>query len=186
MNGEEFEVRFGKPLTPRRLRNVILSIIKKSSEDYVYCVADPSIWNQAYFGKGAKALEQGESIAEVMSMKGGLRMIKGDNDRVNGWSKFREALASSPSGTPYLRFFKNCYNSIRTVSSLVYDKHQVEDVDSDGEDHIGDAIRYFLMSRPTAPTKIDVHKQENLIRKQLRIAERHYEQAQATGEDYAY
>lgn len=176
-NGEQFEAKFGKPLTPKRLKRIIQGIMDKANEDYVYCVADPSMWNNAYFGKGAKAIEQGESIAEAMSMNSGLKMLKGDNDRQNGWSRFREALASSPSGHPYLRFFKTCYHSIRTVPALVYDKHKVEDVDTDGEDHVGDAIRYILMSRPTAP----VHpkpKEVNLIKKQLAIARRRHEQSE--------
>ena len=33
----------------------------------------------------------------------------------------------------------------------MYDEHKVEDLDTDGEDHIADEMRYFLMSRPIAP-----------------------------------
>lgn len=34
---------------------------------------------------------------------------------------------------------------------LMYDDHKPEDIDTDGEDHIADAIRYLCMSRPIKP-----------------------------------
>src|SRR3990167_11321815 len=55
MNGDGFEKAFGKPLTPKRLANVIRLYNRKDAqvhqmnEDdiYEYAVADPSMWNQA-------------------------------------------------------------------------------------------------------------------------------------------
>ena len=47
--------------------------------------------------------------------------------------------------------FKNCKNFIRTMPLLQYDDHKVEDIDTSQEDHIYDAWRYFLMSRPIKP-----------------------------------
>jgi phage terminase large subunit len=182
LNGEMFEQKYGKPLTPRRMARLILAVLKKSKETYKYMVCDPSIWNQAYFGKGAKALEQGESIAEVMTNEG-LHLIRGDNDRMNGWSTFREALATSSDGYPYLRIFENCTNILRELPAAIYDDIKIEDMASDIEDHTLDATRYILQSRTVAPRKV-IHKEVNVIRKQLRVAERHYAQAQATGEDY--
>ena len=32
-----------------------------------------------------------------------------------------------------------------------YDEHKPEDLDSDGEDHVADEVRYFCMSRPIKP-----------------------------------
>ena len=43
-------------------------------------------------------------------------------------------------------FFENCHNAIRTIPALIYDENKAEDVDSDGEDHAGDSVRYFLMT----------------------------------------
>ena len=34
---------------------------------------------------------------------------------------------------------------------LQYDEHKPEDLDTDGEDHVADEVRYFLMSRPIKP-----------------------------------
>ena len=54
--------------------------------------------------------------------------------------------------------FDTCRDFIRTVPELVYDETRVEDVDTDGEDHIADETRYFCMMNPVAPmmkVKID-------------------------------
>ena len=34
---------------------------------------------------------------------------------------------------------------------MQYDEHRTEDLDTDGEDHVADEVRYFLMSRPILP-----------------------------------
>ena len=47
--------------------------------------------------------------------------------------------------------FNTCKHFIRTIPLLQYDEHKVEDVDTTGEDHIGDMWRYVLMSRPIKP-----------------------------------
>lgn len=50
-----------------------------------------------------------------------------------------------------LYIFSNCKHTIRTLPLLMYDEHKPEDLDSDGEDHIADTIRYLCMSRPIKP-----------------------------------
>ena len=47
--------------------------------------------------------------------------------------------------------FKNCRAFIRTVPTLIFDNHKVEDLDTEGEDHCADEARYFCMSRPIKP-----------------------------------
>jgi hypothetical protein len=49
---------------------------------------------------------------------------------------------------PRLRIFSTCRDLIRTLPLLVHDEKNAEDVDTDGEDHAGDALRYLVMSRP--------------------------------------
>lgn len=154
MNSQGFEDKFGKPLTAKRLAKVILAITRKAKETYEYCVADPSMWNKILLGEKTKAI-QGESYAEIM-INQGLKMIQGDNDRINGMAKYREALSMAPDGIPWYLMFSTCYDSIRTIPALVYDEHKIEDVDTDGEDHCYDRDRYLFMSRPPAtpvPTK---------------------------------
>ena len=61
-------------------------------------------------------------------------------------------LAFDENGYPKMYVFKNCRAFIRTLPLLQYDSTLSEDLDSDGEDHIADETRYFLMSRPIKPT----------------------------------
>ena len=43
-----------------------------------------------------------------------------------------------------------CRDFIRTVPVLQHDKNKPEDIDTDGEDHVGDEARYACLSRPWA------------------------------------
>ena len=55
------------------------------------------------------------------------------------------------NGYPQMYIFSNCRAFRRTVPLLQYDKCSSEDVDTDGEDHVADEVRYFCMSRPIRP-----------------------------------
>lgn len=146
LTGLDFERKFSVPLTPKRLARAILA---NSKEGYEYCVADPSLWNKTILGEN-RTKPEGESMAEQM-ISSGLKMIRGDNDRMNGLGRYRQALSIAPDGRPYYIMFSSCYDSCRTIPALVYDETRIEDVDTDGEDHCYDRDRYFFMSRPAAP-----------------------------------
>ena len=60
-------------------------------------------------------------------------------------------LAFDENGFPMMYIFENCKAFIRTIPALQYDDHKVEDLDTDGEDHVADEVRYFCMSRPIKP-----------------------------------
>ena len=70
-------------------------------------------------------------------------------------------LAFDSNGFPMMYVFKNCKAFIRTVPTLIYDEHKVEDLDTNGEDHIADETRYFCMMRPIAP-RVPVVKEKPL------------------------
>jgi hypothetical protein len=105
-------------------------------------IADPAIWDA----------ETGESIAETAA-KNQVYFTPADHSRIQGWLQCHYYLAFDENGFPMFYVFKNCKNFIRTIPLLQYDEHKVEDLDTDGEDHIADAWRYFLMSRPIKPRK---------------------------------
>lgn len=48
-------------------------------------------------------------------------------------------------------FFDNCRAAIRTLPTLSYSAANPEDLDTEGEDHVADEIRYLCMSRPVPP-----------------------------------
>lgn len=103
-------------------------------------IADPAIWNAEY----------GESIAETAS-KHMVYFQKGDNARIAGWMQMHYRMAFDENGYPMMYIFRNCKGFIRTIPQLMYDEHKVEDVDTDGEDHIADETRYVCMARPIKP-----------------------------------
>ena len=45
-------------------------------------------------------------------------------------------------------FFDNCVNTVAQIPSIPLDKKNPEDVDTKSEDHLYDALRYGIMSRP--------------------------------------
>ena len=103
-------------------------------------VADPSIWDAS----------RGESVAESAS-KHRVFFTPGDNKRIPGWMQMHYRLAFDENGFPMMYVFSNCKAFIRTIPALQYDEHKVEDLDTDGEDHVADEARYFCMSRPIKP-----------------------------------
>ena len=103
-------------------------------------IADPAIWDA----------ETGESIADTAA-KHQVYFSKGDHQRIPGWLQCHYRLSFDDNGHPMFYVFTNCKEFIRTIPLLLYDEHKVEDVDTDGEDHIADMWRYVLMSRPIQP-----------------------------------
>jgi len=104
--------------------------------------ADPAIWNATGSNEG--------SIAEMMEREG-VYFEKGKNQRLAGKMQVHYRLAFDQEGFPMLYFFDTCKHMIRTLPALRYDPVSPEDVDTRQEDHLYDAMKYFLMSDPIAP-----------------------------------
>lgn len=106
----------------------------------IHRVGDPAIWGS-----------QGtESIGALMERER-VFFEKGDHARLDGKMQVHHRLAFDDEGRPMLYVFDTCRNFIRTVPNLVYDQSNVEDIDTDGEDHIYDELRYVCMKNPIAP-----------------------------------
>lgn len=105
-------------------------------------VADPSIW----------AEDGGVSIATVAARKG-VYFQPGDNARIPGWMQVHYRLRFNEHGIPMMYVFDTCKAFVRTVPLLVYDDHRPEDVDTDGEDHVADEVRYMCMLNPINPPR---------------------------------
>lgn len=103
-------------------------------------IADPAIWDA----------ETGESIADVAS-RHGVFFQPGDNKRIPGWMQVHYRMAFDERGYAMMYIFSNCKAFIRTCPLLMYDEHKPEDLDTEGEDHCLDDVRYFCMSRPIKP-----------------------------------
>ena len=62
-------------------------------------------------------------------------------------------LAFDENGIPMLYVFSTCKHFIRTVPALVYSQKNIEDIDTDAEDHIYDEVRYIAMENPINPPR---------------------------------
>lgn len=150
-NSDWFEQKFGSPMTAKRLAKVLNAVSGKIGYIPQYWAADPAMWNKILRSGEVNINKQdveGESYAEIM-IRAGLKMVAGDNHRMNGLNRIREAFSTAPDGKPWYQMFETCYDTIRTYPNLVYDELKVEDVDTDGEDHCFDRDKYFFLSRPS-------------------------------------
>ena len=97
----------------------------------IFGVGDPAIWQS----------DGTESIGALMERER-VYFEKGDHARINGKMQVHHRLAFDEDGRPMLYVFDTCKHFIRTVPNLVYSETDVEDVDTDGEDHclIGDTL----------------------------------------------
>ncbi|HPS80802.1 MAG TPA: Terminase-like family protein, partial [Candidatus Limiplasma sp.] len=109
-------------------------------------IADPAIWD------GSRD-ENGVTIAD-MAARQGIYFEPGNHARIPGWMQVHYRLAFDEGGRPQLYIFNTCKDTIRTLTGLIYDDHKVEDLDTEGEDHIADEIRYMCMRNPIVPPKI--------------------------------
>jgi phage terminase large subunit len=154
--------------TYERLMEVIVSMTP-NNEKIEYAVFDPAIWAK----KGDSELSGAEKMQWKYKelKKQAINLQRGNNERVIGWGQVREYLkpfVRNGQQLAKLQVFKTCTNLIRTLPALVYDKNRVEDVDSDGEDHAPDSIRYGIMSRPRVSREVDdFYLRKNKSKKKL-------------------
>jgi hypothetical protein len=97
--------------------------------------------------------EDGHCIADKMANIGvsWKRADKRPGSRINGWEILRERLKNSMTKDgPGLYVFETCRQFIRTVPVLSRDEKKPDDVDSEGEDHVGDEVRYRVLAKKHA------------------------------------
>lgn len=144
---------YERNLTPSQQCAMILAS-EAPGERALYTVGDPSMWSKT--GAGVPIAQQ--------YVNNRVPMRRAMNARVDGWARVREYLIGRrnltdergkklPQQIAGLRVFDTCPNFIRTFPMLVHDTLKPEDLDTDGEDHAADALRYGLMSRPPLAQK---------------------------------
>ncbi len=83
----------------------------------------------------------------------GLPMRKADNQRgKNGWQNTHDLLRAAPDGRPWVTVDPSCRYLIRTWPIQEQSSSDADDVDTDGDDHGVDTVRYGANSRPS-PTR---------------------------------
>ena len=129
----------------------VFTEIKKHEDEHPWLrgkniqgVADSAIWDA----------ETGESIADTAA-RCQVFFQQSDKERIPGWMQMHYRMMFDENGYARMYIFKNCKNFIRTITTLEYDEHKTEDLDTHGEDHIADETRYFCMM-----PKIKVREEE--------------------------
>ena len=86
------------------------------------------------------------TIAELWE-QGGVSLTPSRKDRKAGLQLVHSMLQQrTEAGEPMLKIFNTCTDFWRTMTSLVVDKTNPEDIDSTGEDHIFDEVKYAVLS----------------------------------------
>ncbi len=126
----------------RDLANMILEL-EQNDGTIRYGVLDSSCWH--------KRGDTGPSLAEQMIQQG-CRWRPADRSagsRISGKNEIHRRLQVDPfTEEPRLVITSNCTNLIAQLPIIPLDKHNPEDIDTKSEDHLYDALRYGIMSRP--------------------------------------
>ena len=126
-------------------RDLAYKILQLEEEDgkIMYGVLDSSCWH--------KRGDTGPSLAEQMILAG-CRWRPSDRSagsRIAGKNEIHRRLQDEDEeGTPSLVIFDSCVNLVSQLPSIPLDTKNMEDVDTKSEDHLYDALRYGIMSRP--------------------------------------
>lgn len=138
----------GKPVESEKLGEMIVAQERKRGwhERVKPGPADASIFDA----------QPGErSIAQKFEAKGArfTRSIKTPGSRIRGWQLCRDRLAASvvdkgaKQEEPGFTAFDRCVQFIRTVPPLPRDKVDLDDVDTEAEDHAADTWRYHELAK---------------------------------------
>lgn len=87
------------------------------------------------------------------------RSNKAPGSRVQGVQVFRGRLVASsrrPMENPGYFVFDSCFHTIRTLPNLENDEKNTEDINTAGEDHIWDVVRYRVLRSAKMATKMKV------------------------------
>ena len=132
-------------------------------------LCDPTCFNKKpdYRGGG-----QMPSTAEVF-MNTGIILAPGDPSRALKYRQFHEHLKvpyddeGKVCGVPMMQVYSDCSHFIRTIPALILDEHNIEDIDTDSEDHVFDEACHVMMHRPVRAEKTSsvVHRPPENISK---------------------
>jgi hypothetical protein len=108
---------------------------------------DPSTWTRS---PDAPTVETVGTVPPPGSIArtyhdAGVAVRKANNHRVAGAAAIDDLLTIREDGWPRLFILSTCVNLIRTLPELQRSERDPDDVDTDGEDHAYDGLRYLAM-----------------------------------------
>ena len=160
---EKYGSKDGKPIdVGAKMTNtdIARAILACETEKVRIRVADPACWSPTKV-KGSNKVH-GPSFIED-AQREGLFFLKADNDRLRGKQQVHQRLkleetVNPETGevekeAPRMVAFNDLENWWRTMLQLREDPKNIEDVDTDQEDHLYDVTRYGVMLRPIVPRR---------------------------------
>jgi hypothetical protein len=82
--------------------------------------------------------------------------VKTPGSRIAGASMIHARLAVRSDGQPGLKIFRTCTNLVRTLPALPHSRTNPDDIDTDAEDHLADALRYGLSRRSGGTRMVEI------------------------------
>lgn len=112
-------------------------------ENIRYIVMDNSAWDKLGYPETTIEVYQRKWNEVDMPV---ISVIPSSKNRVMGWDFVHQHLRWDDQVKPKLKIFESCPNMIRTLPSLICDDKVVGDINTRGEDHAADDLRYFLQT----------------------------------------
>ena len=146
-------------VSKRTAKDLAIEVLQAEVEDgqISYGMLDSSCWH--------KRVDTGPSLAEQMITMG-CRWRPSDRSRgsrVAGKNEIHRRLQiNEDTEEAGLIIFNTCTNLIAQLPVIPLDKTNSEDVDTKAEDHLYDALRYGVMSRPRSQSIFDYDPEKQL------------------------
>lgn len=131
-------------------------------------VADSSMFDSQSSGSKPIAELMQNKWKQLNNDKYWISLKRGTKNRIQRVATLHNWLQLAPDGLPYLLISGTCTNMIRTIPTLIYDENKVEDVDTDGEDHLYDALTYGLSAIKFIPINLGGIGQPKKIKPEIR------------------
>lgn len=124
-------------------------------EKIQYTIAPPDLWSTQK--------DTGRTMAELF-VRCGVLLVKGSNQRVQGWMAMKEFLKIREDGAPGMLFFPDCRQFSRDVLAVQHDEKNPADVAREPHEytHTTDAIRYLCAFHALgAEEEVPVYRDED-------------------------
>lgn len=107
-------------------------------------VVDPAMMNTQTDGSMDIATTMTNKWKNLNKGRNWISPTRGNNKRASQVPIMKNWMSLAPDGMAYWLITEECVNMIRTLPTLTYDEHRVEEIDTTGADHASDAASYGL------------------------------------------
>lgn len=125
------------------------AFLKAKNIELAYVAANPELW--------PKKKQSGQTVSETFQ-RAGVPMLKGSDDRINGWARIRSLLMvrdwpdlekpSQKVSSPGLIVHPDCAFFLRTFPTLISQTSNPDDVEETTDEYPANGLRFWAMTRP--------------------------------------